>query len=118
MTRLGWKSLWAGPAASLLSHSAMSHKMEGVMIRLIAVALALAVTSSANALPVTPLEQADDMIIQVREGCGLGRQLLDGVCVRNSKVRAIVRKCRAKKMRVVNGRCQPRTPVQPAKSPS
>jgi hypothetical protein len=92
------------------------------MMKLIAVALALALASSAQAMPRAPLEQTDGMVIQVREGCGLGRQLLDGVCVRNSKVRALVRKCRAKKMRVVNGRCQPRTPprppVQPAKSPS
>ena len=91
-------------------------------MRLVAVAFALGLASSAQALPVAPLEQVDDVVIQVRQGCGLGRQLLDGVCVRSSKVRALVRKCRAKKMRVVNGRCQPRTqprpPVQPAKSPS
>jgi hypothetical protein len=100
------------------------------MNRLIAVAFALALASSAQAMPQAPLQQTDGMVIQVRQGCGLGRQLVDGVCVRNSKVRALVRKCRAKKMRVVNGRCQPRTqarppaqpaprpPAQPAKSPS
>ena len=99
------------------------------MSRLIAVAFALALASTAQAMPLAPLERADDTVIQVRQGCGLGHQLLDGVCVRNSKVRALVRKCRAKKMRVVNGRCQPRAqprppaqpapqPAQPAKSPS
>jgi hypothetical protein len=92
------------------------------MMRLIGVAFALALASSAQAMPIAPLEQVDGIIVQVRQGCGLGRQLLDGVCVRNSKVRVIVRQCRARKMRVVNGRCQPRTqsrpPVQPAKSPS
>ena len=94
------------------------------MLRLIASAFAFVLTlaSSAQAMPHDPLTQADGMVIQVRQGCGLGHQLLDGVCVRNSKVRALVRKCRAKKMRVVNGRCQPRTqprpPVRPAKSPS
>lgn len=92
------------------------------MMKLVAVALALALALSAQAMPRATLEQTDEMVIQVRQGCGLGRQLLDGVCVRNSKVRAIVRKCRAKKMRVVNGRCQPRTqprpPVQPAPRPA
>ena len=82
------------------------------MLRLIAVAFALALASSAQAMPRAPLEQTDGIVIPVRQGCGLGRQLLDGVCVRNSKVRAIVRKCRAKKMGVVNGRCQPRTHAQ------
>jgi hypothetical protein len=92
------------------------------MIKLTAVAFALALASSAQAMPVVPLEQADGIVIQVRQGCGLGRQLVDGVCVRNSKLRALVRKCRAKKMRVVNGRCQPRTqarpPAQPAPRPA
>jgi hypothetical protein len=92
------------------------------MMRLIAIAFALALASSAQAMPQASLPQTDDMVVQVRQGCGLGRQLVDGVCVRNSSVRATVRKCRAKKMRVVNGRCQPRgqprPPVQPAKSPS
>src|SRR5690242_3368029 len=91
------------------------------MIRLIAIAFALALASSANAIPVAPLEQANGMVIQVREGCGLGRQLVDGVCKRNSTVRKMVRKCRAKKMRYVNGRCQPsgqtRPPAQPAPRP-
>ena len=91
------------------------------MNRLIAVAFAMALGSSAHAMPQAPLQQTDDMVIQVRQGCGLGRQLLDGVCVKNSKVRAIVRSCRAKKMRVANGRCvprtQPRPPGQPAPRP-
>ena len=92
------------------------------MIRSIAVAFAIAFASSAQAIPLVPLQQMDDVVIQVRQGCGLGRQLVDGVCKRNSTVRKMVRKCRAKKMRYVNGRCQPgaqpRPPAQPAKSPS
>jgi len=97
------------------------------MIRLIAVMFALALASSAQAMPRAPLEQVDGNVIQVRQGCGLGRQLVDGVCKRNSTVRKMVRKCRAKKMRYVNGRCQPprppgqpvpRPPTQPAKAPS
>ena len=91
------------------------------MMRLIAVAFAMALASSAQAIPRAPLQQMDEMVIQVRQGCGLGRQLVDGVCKRNSTVRKMVRKCRAKKMRYVNGRCQPgghtRPPAQPAPRP-
>jgi hypothetical protein len=46
------------------------------MIRLIAVAFALALASSAQAMPHSPLQQTDGVIIQVRQGCGLGRQPL------------------------------------------
>jgi hypothetical protein len=92
------------------------------MMRLIAVAFALALASSAQAIPLAPLQQTDGIVIPVREGCGVGRQLVNGVCMRNSTVRRMVRKCRARNMRFVNGRCQPkghpRPSVQPAKSPS
>jgi hypothetical protein len=78
------------------------------MIRPTVVALALTVVSSAQSMPYVPLQQAEDLVIAVRQGCGLGRQLVDGICVRNSRVRAAVRKCDARKMRMVNGRCEPR----------
>jgi hypothetical protein len=78
------------------------------MIRPIVVALALTVVSSAQSMPYVPLQQPEDLVIAVRQGCGLGRQLVDGICVKNSKVRAAVRRCDARKMRMVNGRCEPR----------
>jgi hypothetical protein len=87
------------------------------MMKWIVLALGLAVASSAQAMPHAVLQPADDMIIQVRQGCGLGRQLVDGVCVRNSAVRAAVRKCQAKKMRMVNGRCVPRAQQRPPAQP-
>jgi hypothetical protein len=55
-------------------------------------------------------------VIPVRQGCGLGRQLVDGICVSNAQVRAAVRKCSARKMRMVNGRCEPR--ARPAAAPA
>ena len=88
------------------------------MMRWIALALGLAFASSALAMPHAPLQQTDGLVIPARQGCGLGRQLIDGVCVRNSTVRAIVRKCQAKKMRVVNGRCEPRQPRRPPAQPA
>jgi hypothetical protein len=86
------------------------------MIRWIALVLGLTLASSVQAMPYAPLQHPDGMTIPVRQGCGLGRQLLDGDCVRNSDVRRLVRNCQAKKMRFVNGRCEPRAkrrPMQP-----
>jgi hypothetical protein len=91
-------------------------------MRLIAVAfaLALASASSVEAMPVAPLERSDGMVIPVRQGCGLGRQLVGGRCLRNSTVRKMG-KCSRRNMRYVNGRCQkmaqPRPPAQPAPRP-
>lgn len=82
------------------------------MIRPALVALALSFVSSAHGMPYVPLHASENPVIQVRQGCGLGRQLLDGICVQNYKVRAAVRKCRSRGMRMVNGRCEPR--VRPA----
>ena len=86
------------------------------MIRPTVIALALCVVSSAQSMPYVPLQQPDDSILLVRQGCGLGRQLVDGICVRNAAVRAAVRKCSARKMRMVNGRCEPR--ARPAAAPA
>jgi hypothetical protein len=51
------------------------------MFRLIAVAFALTLAASAQAMPVTPLHQSDSMVTQVREACGAGRVRINGVCV-------------------------------------
>jgi hypothetical protein len=53
------------------------------MIRSIAVAFALALASSAQAMPPVPIQQPDEMIIQVREACGPGmRRTANGNCIR------------------------------------
>jgi hypothetical protein len=89
---------------------------EEEMIRPAIVALALCVVSSAQSMPYAPLQQPNNSVIPVRQGCGLGRQLVDGICVSNAKVRAAVRKCSARKMRMVNGHCEPR--ARPAAAPA
>ena len=43
------------------------------MIRLIAVAFALTLATSVQAMSPAPLHQADGMITQIREACGAGR---------------------------------------------
>jgi hypothetical protein len=65
-------------------------------MRLIAIAFALGVATSAQATPLAPLHQPDGMITQVREACGAGRVRINGVCVaRTTKrhVRREIRRC-------------------------
>ena len=76
------------------------------MVRLIAVAFALALTSSAQAIPLAPLH-SDDMVTAVREACGPGFHRVEGVCVRTPARRAAGRaavRC-ATGMTLVGGRC-------------
>jgi len=67
------------------------------MIRLIAVAgLALAVTTSTQAMTPAPISQPDGMITQVALACGVGRTRINGVCVARTTVRhtrRAVRRC-------------------------
>jgi hypothetical protein len=66
------------------------------MIRLIAVAFALALASSAQATPPVQVAQPDQMVTQVREACGAGRVRRGGVCVARTTVRhtrRAVRRC-------------------------
>ena len=65
------------------------------MIRLIAVAFALTLASSAQAMPVAPIHQPDGMTTQVAVGCGAGRTRVNGVCVARTTnyVRRAARRC-------------------------
>jgi hypothetical protein len=58
------------------------------MIKLFAVAaFALAVATSAQAMTLAPLSQADGVITQVRMGCGVGRVMVNGVCQSRAAMR-------------------------------
>jgi hypothetical protein len=62
------------------------------MIRLFAVAFALTLASSAQAMPLVPLPQPDEIVIQVREACGPGmRRTANGTCIRTPTRRATSR---------------------------
>jgi hypothetical protein len=61
------------------------------MTRLIALAFALTLVSAAQAMPVAPLQQPDDMVITVREACGAGMHMVNGTCVRTHARRAASR---------------------------
>ena len=54
------------------------------MIRLIAVAFALTVATSAQAMSPAPLHQANGMITQIREACGAGMHMVNGACITTS----------------------------------
>jgi len=65
------------------------------MIRLIAAAgFAIAVATSAQAVTPAPISQPDSMITQVIAGCGLGRTLVNGVCVARTTIRQTRREAR------------------------
>ena len=52
------------------------------MIKLIVVAFALTLASSAQALPPISFHQADKLVIPARAACGAGMHSVNGVCVR------------------------------------
>ena len=63
------------------------------MIRLIAFTVfAMAVTTSAQAMPVAPIHEQDSMVTQVAAACGAGRTRVNGVCVARTTKRQ-ARRC-------------------------
>jgi hypothetical protein len=61
------------------------------MMRIVAVLLALAFVSAAQAMPRAPLQQPDETIIKVRHACGPGMHWVNGVCIRTPARRAASR---------------------------
>ena len=73
------------------------------MVKPIVLAFALALISTAQAKPLAPPQYLDDMVMTVREGCGVGYQRVGGRCVRNTVVRTF-RRCAAG-YRLTGNRC-------------
>jgi hypothetical protein len=73
------------------------------MVRLISLAFALVVATSAQATPLVPLHQLERLTTQVREACGAGMHMVNGVCIRTAARRNAAR-C-AVGMRTLGGRC-------------
>jgi hypothetical protein len=69
------------------------------MFRIILVASALALASSAQAVPLAPVQQPENLVTTVREACGAGMHRINGVCVRTAARR------QAAGLRYVGGRC-------------
>jgi hypothetical protein len=64
------------------------------MLRLIAVGFALVLASSVQAMPPVATQQPDEMVTQVRQGCGAGRVRVKGVCVARTTKRQVRREAR------------------------
>jgi hypothetical protein len=61
------------------------------MTRLVAVAFALTLASSALAMTPARLQQPGDIIIKVRQACGPGMHYVNGACIRTPARRAASR---------------------------
>ena len=59
------------------------------MIRLVAVTLALALATSAQAMSLAPLHQQDGMMTQVRETCGAGMHMVSAAYCRPPERRQV-----------------------------
>lgn len=58
------------------------------MIRTIALVIfGLALASAAQAMPLAPIHQPDSAITQARMACGMGRVMVNGVCVSRAGMR-------------------------------
>ena len=77
-----------------LARRANGYTEKTKMIKLIAVAFALVAATSAHAMSPAPLHQPNGMITQVREGCGVGRVRINGICVARTTRRHVRREAR------------------------
>jgi hypothetical protein len=73
------------------------------MMRLATIALLVAIGSSAQAVPLAPVQQPENLVISAREACGAGMHRVNGVCIRTAARRQAAR-CAAG-LRYVNGAC-------------
>ena len=77
---------WFIPTAIRLQSSTVKSVLndrEEAMIRTIVIAVfGLALASAAQAVPFAPIHQSNESIITVREACGAGMHMVNGVCVR------------------------------------
>lgn len=60
------------------------------MIRLTAVVFALTLATCAQAMPLAP-RQPDNVVTQVRQGCGAGMHMINGRCITTSARRHVRR---------------------------
>src|SRR5262245_49235364 len=81
--------------SSIIYHLSRLNRREEAM-RLIAIAFALALASAAQAMPIAPVQQPDSMVTTVREACGAGMHMVNGVCVGTHARRAASRCVRGK----------------------
>jgi hypothetical protein len=76
-----------GSAPFALCHGLIAYKLEETMIRLITLAFALTLATSAQAMPVPKLAVSDGLVTHVAQACGAGMRRAGGVCVSRAGVR-------------------------------
>ena len=64
------------------------------MKKLIVTAIALLITTSAYAMSPVMHHETNGMVIQVRQGCGIGRVRVNGICVARTTIRHARRQAR------------------------
>ena len=74
-----------------MARETLSLKLEEAMVRSIVAVFALALVSSALAMPRAPLQAPEDLLIQARHTCGPGMHMVNGVCIRTPARRAASR---------------------------
>jgi hypothetical protein len=73
------------------------------MTKLISIVFTMAFGSMSQAMPLAQLQAPDQLIVNVRQDCGVGFTRANGRCVR-TPARAAARRC-ATGMTFVEGRC-------------
>jgi hypothetical protein len=61
------------------------------MVKLLAIVFVLALSSFAQAVPLAPRQQPNDLAIKVRQACGPGMHWVNGSCIRTPARRAASR---------------------------
>ena len=76
---------------NLRKREGVASREEGVMVKLLAIVFVLALSSFAQAVPLAPRQQPNDLVIKVRQACGPGMHWVNGSCIRTPARRAASR---------------------------
>jgi hypothetical protein len=94
-SQLGWGApnllIYIKAAGRDARGDALGSTGRNAMIRWTVVAVTLALVSSVQAMPLVPLQMPDDVVSKVREACGAGMHMVNGVCVRTAARRGASR---------------------------
>jgi hypothetical protein len=82
------------PVTDFICAAAEGAEQEEAMIRVVAIAFVLTLTSSAQAIPIASLHHTGDVVTTVRELCGVGRHMVGGRCIA-TPARRTARRCAA-----------------------
>lgn len=67
------------------------------MVRIIVFGFVLSLAPSVQAMPVSQLQTPENVVVTIRQGCGIGFQRIGNRCVRNTSVRRFRRAVRRRR---------------------